>query len=297
MNSNRTSETYVPLSRGLDEHLTSMSGTALKVYIHLLINSVHAGPDKGKCAKGFSEISAQLGLSYEAVRRAVKELKPRYLTYKPAKNQHSVTVFKIIKYKVASDFAPLRSAAIKNEGSTDAAEELLPSPATEHRRSNPRSPLKDKELRVPKKDKKVKKGDGGAKTAPPTFECSHGDCPHETYHKGRIVAEAQGLTFPDDVGSLSRWLREAKALTNYADVDIAKFVRLKIQRDGSKWDEQPLRPAYVAEDLPVHLRKKRNAHDGTVEPNGSTDDGYWLSDREKDRLRQQVSRAEGGAAA
>ena len=81
---------------------------------------------------------------------------------------------------------------------------------------------------------------------------------------------------------MPRWLKESKALTKYADDDIAEFVRFKIQRDGSKWDEQPLRPAYVAEDLPVHLRKKRNAHYGTVEPNGSTDDGYWLSDREKD---------------
>ena len=91
-------------------------------------------------------------------------------------------------------------------------------------------------------------------------------------------------------------MKESKPLTKYADDDIAEFVRFKIRRDGSKWDEQPLRPAYVAEDLPVHLRKKRNAHDGTVEPNGSTNDVYWLSDREKDRLRHQVSHEEGQTA-
>ena len=182
--SNPTTETYVPLSRGLDEHLAGMSGTALKIYIHLLINSVHAGPDKGKCAKGFNEIAARLSLSYEAVRRTVKELKPRYLTYKPAKNQHGVTVFTLTKYKTVSDFAPLKSAPLKNEGSTDAADELLPSPTTEHRRSNPRSPLKARGLRVPKKDKKLKEGESGAKNAPPTFECSHGDCPPRDLPQG-----------------------------------------------------------------------------------------------------------------
>ena len=284
MSGSQTTETYVPLSRGLDEHLAGVSGTALKVYIHLLINSVHAGSDKGKCAKGFSDISAHLSLSHEAVRRAVKELKPRYLTYKPAKNQHGVTVFEIAKYKTVSDFSPLRSAAIKNEGSTDAADELLPSPATEHRRSNPRSPLKAKELRVPKKDKKLKKGDGGAKTAPPTFECSHGDCSHETYHKGRLVAKAQGLNFPDDVGSLPRWLKESKALTKYADNDITEFVEFKIKRESPKWDSQPLRPVYVAEDISVYLRKRGS--DVGTKPNGHDETGFWISDRERERRRR-----------
>ena len=258
MSGSQTTETYVPLSRGLDEHLAGVSGTALKLYIHLLINSVHAGPDKGKCAKGFSEIAAHLGLSYEAVRRAVKELKPRYLSYKPAKNQHGVTVFTITKYKTVSDFTPLKSAPSVLPSKMRGADELLPSPATEHRRSNPRSSLKKKGLRAPKKDKKLKEGEGGAKSAPPAFKCSHGDCNSETYHAGRVVAESQGLTFPDDVGSLPRWLRESKALTKYSDADLSEFVRLKIERDGAKWQNQALRPVFIAEDIGIYLRKNRN---------------------------------------
>ncbi len=214
------------------------------------------------------------------------------MTYKPAKNQHGVTVFTITKYKTARDFAVRRG---DHSGDSDVS--LYEQPPTQQRHSSGSSPQNANDLPAPKKGKKLKKGDGGAKTAPPTFECSHGDCSNSTYHSGRLVAKAQGLNFPDDVGSLPRWLKESKALTKFIDNDITEFVELKIRRESPKWDSQPLRPAYVAEDLPVHLGKKRNAHDGTVEPNGSTDDGYWLSDREKDQLRHQVSRAEGGAAA
>ena len=105
---------------------------------------------------------------------------------------------------------------------------------------------------------RIQGGEGGAKNAPPAFVCSHRDCNSETYHKGRVVAESQGLCFPDDIGSLPRWLKESKALLGYADADLVEFVHQKIRRDGSKWDEQPLRPAYVAEDIGAYLRKRIN---------------------------------------
>ena len=93
---------------------------------------------------------------------------------------------------------------------------------------------------------------------PTTFECSHPDCSSQTYHLGRVVAEQQGLRFPADVGSLDRWLKESKPLAKYADADITEFVEFKIKRESPKWDSQPLRPAYVAEDIGAYLRKKTN---------------------------------------
>ena len=124
----------------------------------------------------------------------------------------------------------------------------------------------------------------GAEKPPPAFRCSHGDCSHSAYHSGRIVAEAQGLNFPDDVGSLPRWLKESEALTKYADNDITEFVEFKIKRESPKWDSRPLRPAYVAEDITVYLRKHES--DVGTKPNGHDQTGFWISDRERDRRRQ-----------
>ena len=124
----------------------------------------------------------------------------------------------------------------------------------------------------------------GAEEPPPAFSCSHGDCSHSAYRSGRIVAEAQGLNFPDDVVSLPRWLKESEALTKYADNDITEFVEFKIKRESPKWDSQPLRPAYVAEDITVYLRKRES--DVGTKPNGHDETGFWISDRERDRRRR-----------
>ena len=101
---------------------------------------------------------------------------------------------------------------------------------------------------------------------------------------GRVVAEAQGLNFPDDVGSLPRWLKESKALTKFTDNDITEFVEFKIKRDSPKWDSQPLWPAYVAQDITVYLRKHES--DVGTKPNGHDETGFWISDRERDRRRK-----------
>ena len=42
----RARQTYVPLSRGMDDHLRKLSGNALKVFLHLLINASYCGPMK-----------------------------------------------------------------------------------------------------------------------------------------------------------------------------------------------------------------------------------------------------------
>ena len=49
----RTSPTYLPLSRGFDEHISKMSGNALKVFLHLLIRATHSGRCKGTCVTSF----------------------------------------------------------------------------------------------------------------------------------------------------------------------------------------------------------------------------------------------------
>ena len=139
-------------------------------------------------------------------------------------------------------------------------------------------------------ERRIQRGRSGAKNAPPPFVCSHQDCSNQTYHAGRMVAESQGLEFPGDVGNLARWLRDSKDLTKYADSDLVEFVAHKVRKDSPKWDDQKLRPNFVAEDIGAYLRK-RSASAANTEPNGLA--GFWMSDREKDRRREA---AEGGHA-
>ena len=72
-------QTYVPLSRGLDDHLRKLSGNALKVYLHLLMNAGYSGPTKGvcECSLGQDRISSRAELrdrspGDQKTRRAVR---------------------------------------------------------------------------------------------------------------------------------------------------------------------------------------------------------------------------------
>ena len=140
-------------------------------------------------------------------------------------------------------------------------------------------------------EEKKKRERSGAKNVPPAFECSHGDCSHATSHAGRLVAESQGLEFPGGVGNLARWLRESKDLRKYTDSDLVEFIAHKVRKESPKWDDQKLRPNFVAEDIGAYLRKG-SASAANTEPDG-TADGFWISDREKDRR----AAGEGGHAA
>ena len=101
----KTGETYVPLSRGLEAHLRKLSGLAVKLYIKSLIRARFIGPDKGKFSASFSDLALELGVHYQSVYKAAKELKPYYIIWKPARNQYGVTVFEVQRFKTVEDFA------------------------------------------------------------------------------------------------------------------------------------------------------------------------------------------------
>ena len=105
---NPTTETYVPLSRGLIDHLPGMAkGCRLALYVYLIINARYSGSHKGKFASSFADISLFLGVHYKTVWKAAQWLKEKkYIAYVGAKNQHDVTIFTITKYKTVEDFVP-----------------------------------------------------------------------------------------------------------------------------------------------------------------------------------------------
>ena len=138
-----TDETFVCLSRGWCEHLAKLSGNAVKLYNWFLIKARFCGPDKGKVPASFREIALGLGLHFQSVHRAAKELRPRYITWEAAKNQHGVTIFTVQRYKAIEDFAVSRRAK-----STLTADR-------QHVDSTPPNPNKQQELLTPNKEDKV----------------------------------------------------------------------------------------------------------------------------------------------
>lgn len=101
----KTDETYVPLSRGIVEHLKSIKGMPATVYIYLLAEAKFVGPEKGILKKKISDVAADLEVDYKTIHAALNKLKGKYIAIKPAKNQHSLTEFKILKYKTVDDFS------------------------------------------------------------------------------------------------------------------------------------------------------------------------------------------------
>jgi hypothetical protein len=103
-------ESYAPVSRGLREHLSKMSGNAVKLYLELLLSAVFIGPRKGQVALSFAELALNLKMHKQTVHRAARELTPYFIDWEPAKNQHGVTVFTVQRYKAIKDFAVSRTA-------------------------------------------------------------------------------------------------------------------------------------------------------------------------------------------
>lgn len=144
---NPTNETYVPLSRGLKDHLPRMAkGYRLNLYIYLLIEARHSGPNRGKVAVSFSDLALFFDVHYQTILKAAHGLKEDgYITYQPAKNQHNVTTFTITKYKTVEAFL-----ALSPETNSEVRARY------ERGKSRPRTASKSKDLQDPNNDKECK---------------------------------------------------------------------------------------------------------------------------------------------
>jgi len=142
-----TDETYVPLSRGLKDHLPGMAkGYRLNLYIYLLIEARHSGPNKGRIAVSFADLALFFDVHYQTIVKAARGLKEDgYITYQPAKNQHNVTTFTVTKYKTAADFLALSPETNSKVRAR-----------SERGQSKPRTASKFKDLQGPNNDKECK---------------------------------------------------------------------------------------------------------------------------------------------
>ena len=119
---NPTDGTYVPLSRGIEEHLPKMvGGCRAALWLLLLVRAQHSGPNRGKVNASFRELADALGVSYPTAYRAAQDLKKvGLIAYEPAPNQHRPTAFRVSKYKGVGDFHPT-AALIKSDESSKVA--------------------------------------------------------------------------------------------------------------------------------------------------------------------------------
>ena len=145
-----TDETYVPLSRGLEAHLPKLSGLAVKLYIKSLIRAKFTGPDKGKFSASFSDLALELGVHYQSVYKAAKELKPYYITWKPARNQYGGTVFEVQRFKTVEDFALSHTTKSNTKSEVKASRK--------QGKSTPSNPYEQQELPIPNNGKNGNKG-------------------------------------------------------------------------------------------------------------------------------------------
>lgn len=102
----KTNSTYVPLSRGLEEHIPDMNAQACRIYIYMLIKAKAIGTDKGKFNISIGLLANDLKMHRVTMQKIITDhLKNKYISIKPGKNQHSQTEFTILKYKTVHDFA------------------------------------------------------------------------------------------------------------------------------------------------------------------------------------------------
>ena len=104
-----STESYVPVSRGLRGHLPKLSGNAVKLYLELLLSATFSGPHKGQVATTFAELGRNLRMHRQTVFKAAQKLRPYFVQWEGAKNQYDTTIFTVQKYKSVKDFAVSRT--------------------------------------------------------------------------------------------------------------------------------------------------------------------------------------------
>lgn len=103
----RTTETYVPLSRGLLDHLPRISGTCLKIYLAMLILAKPVGDDRGQLRISVRDLSEVTGIGIRHIQNGVAFLcEHGYITrINLGTNQYATTAFRVERYKTVADFA------------------------------------------------------------------------------------------------------------------------------------------------------------------------------------------------
>jgi hypothetical protein len=143
---------YVPLRRGLLEHLPTLPANDFKVYGYLLMKAKNTGLGKGAYATTTRAMADDLGMDRESVIASVRRLETRrpkpFIEVDRAKNQHALTVYKILRFDPAG-------AGRESQPATDSAgRESRPPHRPAHRPATQPKQGVFNELKVPDREER-----------------------------------------------------------------------------------------------------------------------------------------------
>jgi hypothetical protein len=161
---------FIRLRRGLAEHLRWLSPTALKVYICFHFDADwKEGPSRGLVVTTQESLAEKLNLSIFQVRRALRELRPKYVTTVRRGNRDRASIFRIEKYeKLPSpdDTESLVSTnADKKDGGESLVSTLVSTPLSTGAHKKPDKPFQ-REVLQPSKKLEVRKKEEGITPTP-----------------------------------------------------------------------------------------------------------------------------------
>jgi hypothetical protein len=109
---------FIKIRRGFCEHLPTLSGNAVKLYLWLQFKARWSGPRRGWVETDFEYMASGLGWSPKTLQRTIKELEVRpYIIVERARSQYDSTLIEIVKY----DREETDSPALTGEPSSKSA--------------------------------------------------------------------------------------------------------------------------------------------------------------------------------
>jgi transcription initiation factor IIE alpha subunit len=98
-------ESFVPLSRGFNDHLSTLGDLEFKLLIYGIIEAQYIGKDKGQFSITARDLAYELCSNKDSVNRALNSLMPNYLElYESARNQYEESTYLVRGYKTRGDF-------------------------------------------------------------------------------------------------------------------------------------------------------------------------------------------------
>jgi hypothetical protein len=83
-----------------------MNAQAFRIYAYLLVKANPVGKNKGHHCVSIGQLASDLKMHRITMQKIInKDLKGKYISITPGKNQHAQTDFLILKYKTVADFA------------------------------------------------------------------------------------------------------------------------------------------------------------------------------------------------
>lgn len=98
-------DSFVPLSRGLNDHLRVLTNLEFKILIYGIVEASFIGKRKGLFGITARELAKVLGSNKDSISAAINSLIPRHIEpHKLSSNRYGISLYRIKEYKTVEDF-------------------------------------------------------------------------------------------------------------------------------------------------------------------------------------------------